>query len=237
MDLESWWRSLPIVTKYLFVGTMGTTLASSFGFVSPLMLTLNFSAIFRQFQLWRLVSNFLLHSLGFPFLISMMFLVRYGSSLEQSTFEGRLSDFIFFLLISCSLLILIGGYFLGSIVLAQGLIMVLVYYWSRKNPDATMSLMFGIQFKSVYLPWVLVGMSILMGKYPIIDVVGIVVGHFYFFFTDVYPRTSGGRQLLTTPKFLVDIVPREYNRMIYGVRRDVQEQRRDWGRGQAVGGR
>ena len=235
MDLENWWKSLPLVTKYVFLGTMGVTLAVNFGFIPAYQMTLIWGQVFKQFQLWRLVTPFLIHSLGFPFLISMMFLLKYGSSLEKDVFEGRLSDFIFFITISCSLLLLIGGYFLSAPILAQGLIMVLVYYWSRKNPNATMSLMFGIQFKSVYLPWVLVIMSLLMGKYPILDVVGIVVGHFYFFFTDVYPRTNGGRQLLKTPKFLVDIIPREYNRMIYGSgRRDAQEQRHNWGAGQRL---
>jgi hypothetical protein len=40
----------------------------------------------------------------------------------------------------------------------MGLIVSLIYYWSRKNPDVEMSLMFGIRFKSIYFPWVLCAM-------------------------------------------------------------------------------
>ncbi len=93
------------------------------------------------------------------------------------------------------------AYIWGFPVLAIGLILSLIYYWSRKNPDVTMSLMFGIKFKSVYFPWVLVGMGFLMGGMPLVEIAGIIVGHFYFFFADIYPRTSG-KQPLKTPQFL-----------------------------------
>lgn len=47
---------------------------------------------------------------------------------------------------------------LPSPILGMGLIVSLIYYWSRKNPDVEMSLMFGIRFKSIYFPWVLCAM-------------------------------------------------------------------------------
>eukprot|EP01089_Gocevia_fonbrunei_P000822 TRINITY_DN1080_c0_g1_i1.p1 TRINITY_DN1080_c0_g1~~TRINITY_DN1080_c0_g1_i1.p1 ORF type:complete len:238 (-),score=28.41 TRINITY_DN1080_c0_g1_i1:50-763(-) len=228
---EGWWRDLPKVTKWLFVGTLGTTLAGNFGLVTPYSLILDWNAVIREFQLWRLVTCFLYHSLGFPFLIHLMFLVQYGSKLERDTFQGRLSDYLYMLLISWVLL-LFAGYLLSSYLLAMGLIMVLIYYWARKNPDGTMSLMFGIQFKAVYLPWVLVGMNVLMGGWPVIYVVGIVIGHIYFYFVDIYPRTAGV-QVLKTPQFMYNIIPPEYNT---AVRRVPQEQRQAWGRGQALGG-
>jgi hypothetical protein len=110
----------------------------------------------------------------------------------------------------------------------MGLIVSLIYYWSRKNPDVEMSLMFGIRFKSIYFPWVLCAMrsvllflaahtmnhgahrrhmsrsrnrSLLMGGSPLAELCGIVAGHFYFFFEDIIPRTKGYR-LLQTPAFM-----------------------------------
>ncbi|KAJ1565306.1 hypothetical protein HK096_003527 [Nowakowskiella sp. JEL0078] len=39
--------------------------------------------------------------------------------------------------------------------------------------------------------------------FPIGRVVGIVVGHIYYFLNFVYPEQNGGRRLLQTPLFLV----------------------------------
>ena len=39
------------------------------------------------------------------------------------------------------------GVMMNFYVLAMGLIMVIVYVWSRKNPEVSMTFMFGIRFK------------------------------------------------------------------------------------------
>lgn len=41
----------------------------------------------------------------------------------------------------------------------------------------------------------------LMGGSPLAELVGILAGHFYFFFEDIIPRTHGYR-LLKTPQFM-----------------------------------
>jgi hypothetical protein len=38
----------------------------------------------------------------------------------------------------------------------------------------TMTFMFGFQFKSVYLPWVLIGFNFLVGGFPLLDILGAV---------------------------------------------------------------
>ena len=53
-------------------------------------------------------------------------------------------------------------------------------------------------FTAPYLPWVLLIFSVMLGKSPLVDLLGMVVGHIYFFFEDVYPVVSG-RRLLRTP--------------------------------------
>jgi hypothetical protein len=127
-DLERWWKDLPVLTKYLFVGSFGVTLAANFGLLSPYSLVLIWPKVITEFQLWRLVTCFLFHGkLGFPFLIHMLFLyalfathfvctscaksfimacrVRYASSLESEIFNGRLSDYVWMQVITCSLLL------------------------------------------------------------------------------------------------------------------------------------
>ena len=53
-------------------------------------------------------------------------------------------------------------------------------------------------FTAPYLPWVLLIFSVMLGSSPLVDLLGMVVGHIYFFFEDVYPVVSG-RRLLRTP--------------------------------------
>ncbi|KAK8730618.1 hypothetical protein OTU49_007839 [Cherax quadricarinatus] len=60
-------------------------------------------------------------------------------------------------------------------------------------------------YQAPYLPWVLLGFSVLLGNSILVDLVGIAVGHIYYFLEDVFPARSGGIRLLKTPRFLVQL--------------------------------
>ena len=45
-------------------------------------------------------------------------------------------------------------------------------------------------FTAPYLPWVLLGFSVVLGNSATIDLIGIVVGHVYYFLEDVYPQIA-----------------------------------------------
>jgi hypothetical protein len=66
--------------------------------------------------------------------------------------------------------------------------------------------MFGLRFKAIYLPWVMCGFKMLQGGSPVIELIGIVVGHLWYFVTDLYPLQSG-RQILKTPAILYNWFP------------------------------
>jgi hypothetical protein len=53
-DLQTWWQSLPFVTKYLFAGSMLVTLVANFGLVHYVYLLLDFGAILKQFQVFKI---------------------------------------------------------------------------------------------------------------------------------------------------------------------------------------
>ena len=53
-----------------------------------------------------------------------------------------------------------------------------------------------------YLPWVLLGFSLLLGNSVSVDMVGIAVGHGYYFLEDVFPRQPGGFRSLQAPHWL-----------------------------------
>lgn len=55
-------------------------------------------------------------------------------------------------------------------------------------------------FPAPYLPWVLMAFSlILKGSIPTDELMGVVVGHIYYFFADVYPPLHNGSKPLDPP--------------------------------------
>ena len=82
-----------------------------------------------------------------------------------------------------------------------------VYVWSRRNPHVQMSFLGLFTFTAPYLPWVLLGFTVIIGTNPIIDILGMIAGHLYYFLEDVYPIMSG-RRILTTPSIVKALFPR-----------------------------
>lgn len=116
----------------------------------------------------------------------------------------RIGAFVF--LILYSLIILVSfqlfGTFVNLLFLGQAFTIMLVYVWSRRNPLIRMNF-FGIfEFEAPYLPYVLLGFSVVLGNTVVVDVMGMLVGHIYYFFEDVFPNSMNGYKLIKTPQFL-----------------------------------
>jgi len=87
-----------------------------------------------------------------------------------------------------------------KLFLASSLTMMTVYVWGRRNPHTRVNILGIFPFSAPYLSYVLLGLGVLLGGFSIEDdVMGILAGHVYFFFEDVYPRLRPGRRLLKTP--------------------------------------
>ncbi|XP_044921187.1 derlin-3 isoform X7 [Mustela putorius furo] len=155
---------------------------------------------------WRLVTNFLFFGpLGFSFFFNMLFVYpapfRYCRMLEEGSFRGRTADFVFMFLFGGVLMTLLG--LLGSLFfLGQALTVMLVYVWSRRNPQVRVNFFGLLTFQAPFLPWALMGFSLLLGNSILVDLLGIAVGHIYYFLEDVLPNQPGGKRLLLTPSFL-----------------------------------
>jgi len=166
--------------------------------------------------------------------INMMFLVRYGSNVESTTFNNEPADYLW-MLIFRAFLLLIPGYFIPLAILGTSLKMVIIYYWSRKNPEQPMSFMFGFKFVAFYFPWVLIGFRIMLGGNPMPEICGVIVGHIYYFLVDILPAAPQGRRLLSTPQFLKEWLPGPNARL----QRPGEGPRPpgfNWGRGFTLGG-
>lgn len=76
----------------------------------------------------------------------------------------------------------VGVHFLGS-----ALTFMMTYVWGRRNEDVKMSFLGFFTFNAPYIPWVMLTFSVLLGNSITIDLIGIAVGHIYYFLEYVYP--------------------------------------------------
>ncbi|KAE8735004.1 Derlin-2.2 [Hibiscus syriacus] len=208
--VEEWYKQMPIITRSYLTAVVVTTVGCSLEIISPYHLYLNPKLVFKQYQFWRLITNFMyFRKMDLDFMFHMFFLARYCKLLEENSFRGRTADFFYMLLFGASVLtgiVLIGGMipylsasFANILFLSNSLTFMMVYVWSKQNPFIHTSFL-GL-FTAVYLPWMLLGFSVLVGASAWADLLGMIAGHAYYFLEDVYPRMTG-RRPLKTPSFI-----------------------------------
>lgn len=141
----------------------------------------------------------------------MFFLVRHSKLLEEGAFHRRTADYLFLWIFGATLLLIIDVIFYYThlpklMFLGPSLVFMIVYVWSRDeaNKNVVMSFLGLFNFTAPYLPWVILGVGLLLDQTPIFDLLGIAVGHVYHHLSTVYPRVTG-RQILKTPQFLKDL--------------------------------
>jgi Derlin-2/3 len=224
-----WYYEIPVVSRVYLTGSLLTTSLVALEVVSPYAFYFNWEDIMRgevslsgllserlserappdtllaTTQIWRLVTDFLFFgSFSLDFLFHMYFLVRYCRLLEEGEFRGRTADFVFFLLFGAVLMTMVAPllplYFLGL-----SLTFMMVYVWGRRNEHVRLSFLGLFPFTAPYLPWVLLGFSLLLNNTSTLmtDIVGIAVGHIYYFLCFVYPKVQGQRRLQLQLKIIL----------------------------------
>ncbi|XP_037338291.2 derlin-2-like [Pungitius pungitius] len=202
LSLTHEYLQIPAVTRAYTTACVLTTAAVHLEVITPLQLYFKPDLIIRRFQIWRLVTSFLFFgSPGFSFVFNIIFLYRYCRLLEDGCFRGRTADFVFFFVFGGAVMSLL-ALFSEVLLLGPALVVMLVYVWSRRNPRVSISLFGLLSFRAPFLPFVLAAFSLLLGNSVVVDLLGITVGHMYYFLEDVFPKRPGGRKLLTTPELL-----------------------------------
>nr|CAG4645778.1 EOG090X0CFQ [Lynceus sp. MCZ IZ 141354] len=193
---------MPPVTRAYTTACVLTTLAVQLDIVTPFQLYFNPILIIERWQLWRLVTPFLFFgTFGFNFMFNMIFTYRYCRMLEERSFRGRTADFVYMFIVG-GLATIVCAFFGNLLFLGHSFTTMLVYVWARRNPFIRMNF-FGIMpFRAPYLPWVLLCFSLVLGNNVSVDLLGIAIGHLYFYLEDVFPNQRNGRRLLKTPRIL-----------------------------------
>ncbi|XP_046652589.1 derlin-1-like [Daphnia pulicaria] len=250
-ELSSWFKNLPIFTRHWFGLTIALSLVGRFAILSPKYLILDYHSIFESFHIWRPASALFYYPItpktGFHFLINLYFLYNYSLQLETGLFNGRPADYFFMLLFNWICCVII-GLLADFPYLMDPMVLSVLYVWCQLNKDTIVNFWFGTQFKAMYLPWVLLGFNLIIAGGGVMELVGIVVGHLYFFLTMQYPQEFGGPLLLTTPQFLYKYFPNQRSGVqgfgaapqpraeFRAAAQDAGPRRYDWGRGNVLGG-
>jgi Derlin-2/3 len=209
----SWYLDIPVVSRCYLTGAVLTTLLCFLEIVSPLTLYYNYDLVVNKGQYWRLFSSFMFFgSFNLDFLFHLYFVVRYCRLLEEGSFRGKTADLLYMLLFGAFVTLLFPSFFpLFSKIkfLGHPLAFMMVYLWARgpEQRNVRMSLLGLFPFNAPYLPWVLLLFSLFLRNPIESDVLGIIVGHIYYFLHDIYPQVAAVRgwslkQVLVAPAIL-----------------------------------
>ncbi|XP_011309023.1 derlin-2 [Fopius arisanus] len=200
--LRQEYLQMPVVTRAYTTACVLTTLAVQLDLVSPFQLYFNPILIVHQYQFWRLITTFLYFgTVGFNFFFNMIFTYRYCRMLEEGPFRGKTADFVMMFIFG-GVSMIIFAFFVNLLFLGHAFTLMLVYVWSRRTPFVRMNFFGLLNFNAPLLPWVLLGFSVLLGNAVWVDLIGMAVGHMYYFVEDVFPNQRGGFRILKTPQIL-----------------------------------
>lgn len=125
--------------------------------------------------------------------------VRYGAAYEGAKFGGNTADALTMTLFSATSILIFDLLIppLRAFFHGQSLIFTFVYLWSRHYPDTNVGFFGVVQFKAVYLPFMLMGLDLVQGGSIAQDVIGILAGHLYLFLTEAFPHRYGWTPIKT----------------------------------------
>lgn len=206
-DIGQWYNNIPFFTKWWFTLTLICTLGANFGILPANHMLLIIELVIKKFQFWRLFGCvFFMGKLGFPFLINVYFLYSYSLRLETGVFDGRPADYLFLLIFNWICLLIL-GVIVPLKIIGMPLVISVLYVWCQVNRDTVVQFWFGTQFKAMYLPWALAAFNVLLGGNGFMELIGIFVGHMFFFLKYKYPIDYGGASFLNTPQILYKYFP------------------------------
>lgn len=206
--VESMLKEVPPVTKVLCGSAILIHMLTYIQFISQYDVFFSLGLIFSKYQFWRLYTNvFYFGDEGIFVFFQLLMLYRCSKRLEEHTFRNKTADYIYFLLVGIVVMTCYGAV-AGFTTHSRSFLTMLLYIWSRYNQNVVL-LVFGfVPMKAPYITWFFVLFDILVGKSIQADILGIVLGHAFYFFHDIYPKLplSKGKQLLKTPAFLTKVV-------------------------------
>ncbi|KAL8247902.1 hypothetical protein R6Q59_009118 [Mikania micrantha] len=202
-----YYNSLPPVAKTYATICFLTSLGRHLQLYSPRIIALSYGDVFKHFQIWRLITNFIfIGSFSFTFAFRLFIILKYGVQLERVPFDKRTADYVWmFFFGAFSLLAIAAIPFLWSPFMGASLVFMIVYVWSRELPNIRINIYGLVELKGFYLPWTMLVIDLMLGNPLMPSLLGIGVGHLYYFLTVLHPL-AGGTNFCKTPFWVHKLV-------------------------------
>ena len=150
--LIEWFAVVPPITRLYLLISIGLSLGVLFELITPLKLYFNWSLIWNKYQYWRLVTPlFYLGEFSTYLLIDLYIIKSYSSRLEKHEFRNKPAEYIVFLTFG-SINFLIAAYFLKLNFMSNCTSCMMMYFWSRKNPNIVANIYF-IHLRACFVPY------------------------------------------------------------------------------------
>ena len=194
----------PKITKILVLSSFGISVLVWSGLINTLDIYLNFYLIFHKYEIWRILTTFLYFGeFNLNLILHMFIFFRDSKILERKIFQGNSADYLYFILF-CMIFLLLLSPITKTLFLSTSLNFAMMYYWGRKSKMTNVEFMGVFTFRAPYLSIFYLMISFLLGYEYKELIIGIIVGHVYFFLKEILPRIKGvkGIKLLETPKIV-----------------------------------
>ena len=192
--------SIPPVTK-AYLGLVGLLFVLvQMQIMNPITIMFKYSYVFKKMQFYRIITSYLYFGgVSIDVLFHLYFMIRYMTSLEQILNSIEVLYMLFLGTISLTIL----NIFVDFPFMSFSLSFMIIYIWSRLNASLLFSFFGLFTFYASYYPLIMISISfVLQNHVPWHDILGLIVGHCYWFGNHVYPRLhrEGGQR-----KFLINV--------------------------------
>lgn len=198
--MEEFVGYIPPVTKYIVGGSILVSALCSIHFLEAHDLFFDTHLIIEKHEYWRVVTSFLYFgSFGITTFIHLLILFQNSKMLEVMMFQGKLAEFLYFIMLCCGTLLLLAPS-LNLTFLSESLFMCITYLLSKKNREGRFMLIgLPINIPNTFMPYVFLMFGIDKTR-----IVGMVIGHIYYFCEDVMPAlpTTKNLRFLQPPSFI-----------------------------------
>ena len=154
-ELQDFWEGIPPVTRWLFASAAASGLllvwSSNFAYLT----VFNFRMFWSFFHFWRPITAMgLAGGVSMHYVFHLMMFYRYSKKLEEGWFRNNTPEYAWFVLFIAAYCVLCGAISrrFEMILLQPTLLMAIMYFWSRINPEREVKFFFGLKFPAIYLP-------------------------------------------------------------------------------------
>lgn len=207
MHLESFilkqYRSIPVISRLFFTASILITLLTYLNIISSYSLIYSWPYMKRA-EIWRALTTFFYWGpASLDVFLHQFFMLRYCIMLEESSSTS--AEFLYMLMVGMGIIFGLSN-IVGISKMSNSLSTYIIYIWSKKNPLIIVQYMGIFNLPAYYIPYIMMLFSFMMDKtLPKNDIIGILAGHTYFYFKNVYTKTSGSDPL-RTPIFLENLL-------------------------------